>query len=76
MEDTIQQAVQTTIHNVAGRNNSVLDISPITGSVNTQTDKLVDILTKILQVLSSGGGSGRSYLPKSLVHMNSDISLL
>lgn len=76
VEDTIQQAVQTTIHNVAGRNNSVLDISPITGSVNTQTDKLVDILTKILQVLSSGGGSGRSYLPKSLVHMNSDISLL
>lgn len=76
VEDTIQQAVQTTIHNVAGRNNSALDISPITGSVNTQTDKLVDILTKILQVLSSGGGSGRSYLPKSLVHMNSDISLL
>lgn len=77
VEDTIHQAVQTTVHNLTGRDNTVLDISPITGSVNTQTDKLVDILTKILQVLSSGsGGSGRSYLPKSLVHMNSDISLL
>lgn len=77
VEDTIHQAVQTTVHNLTGRDNSIMDMSQITSSVNTQTDRLVDILTKILQIISTNVGSGgRSYLPKSLVHMNSDISLL
>lgn len=47
----------------------------ITNSVDSQTDKLIDILNKILQVITIKYNSGSS-LPKSLVQMNSDISLL
>lgn len=54
---------------------STFDTSSITNSVNTQTDKLTEILTKILQILTYRTSSG-SNLPKSLVQMNSDIAVL
>lgn len=51
------------------------DVSSITSSVDNQTNKLESILTKILQILTYKSTSGGS-LPRSLVNMNSDISLL
>lgn len=76
MNGTIQDAIQTTIQNISGGNReTVFDTSSITNSVNTQTDRIEALLMKILQVLTSRRGTG-SNLPKSLLQMNSDISLL
>jgi hypothetical protein len=75
IHDAIQDTVSSTINNNM-QSESLIDTSAITGSVNNQTDKLINILGKILQVLSSNSPNNRSYLPKSLVQMNSDISLL
>lgn len=51
------------------------DATAITNSVDTQTDKLIEILTKIMQLLVYRNNAG-SNLPRSLVNMNSDIALL
>ena len=51
------------------------DATAITNSVDTQTDKLIEILTKIMQLLTYRNNAG-SNLPRSLVNMNSDIALL
>ena len=76
MSGTVQDAVQTSIQNITSTGgSSVFDISSITNSVNSQTDRIEALLTKILQVLTSKSNSG-SNLPRSLVQMNSDISLL
>lgn len=76
MSGTVQDAVQTSIQNITNTNgSSVFDTSSITNSVNSQTDRIEALLTKILQVLTSKSNSG-SNLPRSLVQMNSDISLL
>lgn len=57
--------------------NTVLDVTPITNSVNSQTDRIEKLLIKILQVLSvTTDKTYPSRLPKSLVQWNSDLSTL
>lgn len=71
--DTIKY--QFAYNNNSTNNPTTIDTSNITSSVDNQTTKLEALLTKILQVISSYGTS-KSNLPKSLVNMNSNISLL
>ena len=73
MLDTIKY--QFAYNNSTNNSNMTFDTSNITSSVDNQTTKLEALLTKILQVISSYSTS-KSNLPKSLVNMDSNLSLL
>lgn len=53
-----------------------IDISPIKDSVDNQTNSVTDILNKILTLLMGLTTNAPSYLPKSLVQMDSNLNRL
>lgn len=82
LSDNAKQSTVRTIADIGTTNggkftNTPLDITPITNSVNSQTDRIERLLIKILEVMSSPtNNTYPSRLQKSLVQLNADLSLL
>lgn len=56
---------------------NIIDTSSITTSVDNQTNVVVDLLTKILNILTvNASTTNRSYLPRSLVQLDSNLNRL
>ena len=72
--DSYNNSYNTTSSETYG---SILDTTPITTSVDKQTNIVVDLLTKILNILTTNvSTANKSYLPKSLIQYDSNLNRL